>query len=173
MIYFLIPIIVILMTIASVKGKNALEYRRVYGLVAAKDLSWPAKQVLARYNALPASSRPAINMYEVVKALDVKHGGSDAVTEKYKSTNYHGKGEVSYSWTAPHYRSDYLTDYKDMFDAMGVVAQALADREKELALFRISHQLGEAQTFAQQMKEEADNIYAGTKEMTRDPLELR
>ena len=174
MIYVLIPILVILLTIAAVKGKNALEYRKVYGLSGSEvnDLSWPAQEIMKRFHAMPVESRPDTNMLEIVKALDTKHNGVEKVNDFYSKESYRGEFE-GYSWNAMRETLAVATDFRSLYDGMGLVIHALAERERELAMYRISYSLGAATSIAQQLSEEAGNIRAGTKEMTRDPLELR
>lgn len=174
MIYFLLPLIVILMSIAGVKAKNALEYRKVYGINGREvnDLSWPAQEIMKRFHNMPIESRPDANMLEVVKALDVKHNGAEKVNAFYTKKSYRDEFE-GYSWNAVRDTLAVATDYHSLYHGMGEIVKALAERERELAMFRISHSLGTATTLAQQLSEEAGNIRSGTKEMTRDPLELR
>ena len=121
-------------------------------------LSWPAAQILAEYNALPVDNRPEPDIKKILMALDVKHGGRDAVNRHFSLT-YSG----GHSWG--HHCRHECNDYKNLKEEIFEVAEALKEREQALKIAAVRGRLDEAQDLIVRLSEESSIIKDTTKEL--------
>jgi len=125
-------------------------------------LSWPAKKVWAAYLSIPKDHRPKGDLYESLKALDVKHGGCKAVSAKFYRNHY---DYGSYSWQYG-YGSDAHKDFSSLNDSFVRLSSTLEKQKHVLTVERVSDRIEEAKRMAAEANDYAKIVTEVTKEMT-------
>lgn len=157
--------------VAFYYGVRELHSRKKYAIPYHKvrALSWPAKQLLTEFNALPKANRPYTNMHRVVTALDVKHGVSEANSHFGERRHYYdGASGVRHHWNAHrcYYRGCKFIEYQELHDGMVEIREALEAQAHALKMASVSGMLDEVKELTQRMREESNLIETVTKEIT-------
>lgn len=152
-------------------GAAMIGARKNYGMgiLASGQLSWPAREIMKAHHALPKGNRPSDDMFEVLKAIDTRWGGSERVTKAY---TYNRGQTYRQGWDECH-NGGMNKQYKNLFDSMKDIQRALDEQAQALVLSGLTHHLDTAAELVERMRDEAKNIREVTTELTRDPLELK
>lgn len=162
--------IICIIAALAISGSIASEVhcRSVYGRPRKEvmALSWPAKQTLKVYNEVPAENQPPVDLMTVLRALDKKHGGAEAVTDRFSYTPY--QGTATYSWNHGRSGAAYYGDYVKLYNGFTDITAAIAEREHTFAMAGISSHLEEARSLDSVLKEEAKTIREITAKVKED-----
>lgn len=138
-----------------------------------KYLSRPARDTLRMYRRLPADNR-VVSEWEVkstLSALDTKgHDDHHKIKQHFVRTTYSGSHYAfpETSSQCGHYgRSCFYIGYVQMYNEMKAVETALAEREREIALNRVSSALGDVSAITARFRQENELIQDVTKEIVR------
>lgn len=146
--------------------QDALENRRENKAIKSSKtgLSWPAAQIMQLYKALPESSRPYGNFDEMLKALDVKHGGVEDVNRHFTGVYYfdgcswaHNYGECK--------KGSLCKDYVSLRSNIETIQESLKDQQRQLEISKVSHSLSELEDFKERLRNENELIRQTTKEL--------
>ena len=125
-------------------------------------LSWPAKELVKEFNALPVDNRPTFDIIGIVRALDVKY--MDDTDNRRHFFEYEYGNKWSNCRCGSHYRCEFK-EYVDLHEKMEDIQRAVKQRVKALEMFRVQHELNEAEALAEALDEEAVNIEEVTREL--------
>lgn len=142
-------------------GKGRIES---FGKPKSKPLrrSWPAKQIIKDFNSLPPEHRPDMDVEAIVESLDKKYGARrvDSHFEVFNGYNY------EYTWRACRRGEDGMfPEYYDIYDAIQGVKRDLKDREHQLMLNSISHDLENVAELTRRLRQEREIISEVTKQV--------
>lgn len=112
-----------------VSGKAIKANQKRRGKVSKIGLSWPAKQVIQKYNELPMDNRPYPDIRSLVEALDVKHGKDtmdDHVSSRYDAGKAWGYCRA--------YRCSKCSKYKEVCDKIENLTKSLRKQQQVLEI---------------------------------------
>lgn len=177
---FLYIVMLLVMTGALAVGTHfglaAIKSRNTYGLslTEAKQLSWPARQVIVQYLNLPEANRPHANIQAVVKALDTKHTVEKVnahFIKKGRGFDSMGYSTNTYtpSWACGCVGACKFQEYRTLHTTMTEIEQALAEQEYAMALAGVQTGLDAVAELTERLREEKKIIHEVTVE-TRKAL---
>jgi hypothetical protein len=161
-------VIVMFTMLAAIQVRVRSQYG--IGLMTHQSLSWPARQILSEYRALPEDNRPYANILEVVTALDTKYG-KDNANSHFRVSGYESSHP---SWhctcnnrryTSSAHTPCKFKDYKDIHLVFVEIQTAITEREHKLALQRVEGGLDAAKELTARLRAERDLIKDVTKEL--------
>lgn len=164
--FVIVSIVLIAMAgyLGSAHGKQVKAGLTPKAIKAKVELSWPAQQILNKYNSLPVENRPYDNIVDLLSALDVKHGRKEA--------DGHFKDYGYYTWNCDCWRYRYgdnkckYQEYKDILDLVQEIADALAEQKHALAVAQVQHHLEDIKTLTERLRGEKEIVTSVTKELT-------
>lgn len=132
-------------------------------------LSWPSKEILKEYKALPVENRPFADITSMLIALDIKYGGAEKINPHYEY--YYDKG-----WTAcPNCRApgiygkclhDGAAEYKKLHDQIAEIQQAVDDQKHALEVAKVQPDLDDIKILTERLRQEQEIITSVTKKLT-------
>src|SRR6478735_7285473 len=138
-------------------------------------LSRPARDTLRLYRSLPADNR-VVSEWEIkssLAALDTKANNNHKQIEKHFSRM--GWETSKYTFPQPTDKCSHLErkysgscfyhGYTDMYREMKLVQQSLSEREREIALNRVSSALNDVSAITARFRQERELIDDVTKEI--------
>ena len=160
----------VVLVVGAAYANSELYAHKTYGL-AGKDVSnysWPAKQILKAYHALPAGNRPAGDISAMLTALDTEHEVK-TVNEHFENRYHRYDDKALYTWNCRCYRPGICTykEYHEINDAIEEISKALAKQQKAMIVAGISGDLGEAKALAARLKEEREIIDSVTEGLVK------
>ena len=157
---FTILYILIGVVVTGLVGRNLYVRRELgVGTRKRKALSEPSKIILANYRELPKEAREIDGMYDMLAAMDFKYD-KDEVTSHFQNRQRTWDGvSIKFTWSCRCYsdRCPYK-EYVNIKKGVEKIHNALAEREKAVALVNRTPALENASSLAERLNEEATAI---------------
>jgi len=132
-------------------------------------LSWPSRQVLREFNALPVDSQRGIDLLPIVEALDIKYG-RDKLDQHFLDTiwkQYGWKKSGDYDCRYQGHRGRYCigNEHLELRKKIDGIKQSLAEQDAAARLLSIAGDMDALAAVHQRLKEEREILDKTTKEM--------
>lgn len=138
-------------------GSDGVVHHRESKETSYHIFSDPARAIIRRYDELPAEHKLDINIKAVLRAMDIKHGVS-LVNEHFNSRYY------QLDWHSCEHKG--FKEYRDMAREIEYIQYALAERERQLAISEVQHDLDQIKVVTAALRQERQLIQQVTKELT-------
>ena len=129
-----------------------------------RGLSWPARQIVEKYNKIPENNRPSGDIVAIVRALDIKHGTSN-VNVHFKNRYADGSSWQCDGSFCRKRESDICHDYRELYNSLRDVITALNRQKHALEIAGVSDKLDEAARMVESLREEKKIISEITREL--------
>lgn len=129
-------------------------------------LSLPAKRLVKLFEELPQENRPSVDIYEALRALDIKEGGIEKVDQHFSD---YGRGFTwncdyllyphSYPGGCPH------SEYHALKKRLTAIKAELAERERQEELASAAGGIHEYEVLLQSLTDEHKAIKSVNQQM--------